>query len=150
MRKQPAFETTSASRVAVLSVSPVQDDRSSVQSILSHSNWRLYDADRLASALAILRENDIGVVLCECDLEPGTWIDMLERLRYLRDAPALIVTTRQADDQLWAEALRLGAYDVLAKPFDQRGLMSSISRAWQHWLRQHENRPQTMRARAAS
>ena len=152
MRKQPAtaFETTSASRVAVLSVSPVPDDRSSVQSIFSHSKWALYDADRVASAQVILREYDIGVVLCERDLRPGSWIDMLERLSFLQHAPPLIVTSRLADDKLWAEALNLGAYDVLAKPFDPRAVVRSVSLAWQHWLRQHENRPETMRARAAS
>ena len=31
--------------------------------------------------------------------------------------PLVIVASHLADDQLWAEALNLGAHDVLAKPF---------------------------------
>ena len=48
----------------------------------------------------------------------------------------LIVTSRLADDRLWAEALNLGAYDVLAKPFERMELVRSVSSAWLHWLPQ--------------
>lgn len=149
MRKQPAFETNPARRVTVLSVSPVEEDRASMQSIFSHSKWALYDTDRLAPALSILREYEIGVVLCERDLQPGSWVDMLERLRVFQDAPPLIVTSRLADDKLWAEALNFGAYDVLAKPFDPRELVRSVSLAWLHWLHQNESRP-AVKVKAAS
>lgn len=150
MRKQPAFETNPAKRVTVLSVSPNQEDRFTMQSIFNHSNWVLYHAEPVASALAILREHEIGVVLCERDLRPGSWTDMLDRLRLLPDAPPLIVTSRHADDQLWAEALNLGAYDVLAKPFDQRELVRSVSLAWLHWVHLHENRAGRVKVMAAS
>jgi DNA-binding response OmpR family regulator len=66
-------------------------------------------------------------------LSPGTWIDMLEELRLLRNAPPLIVTSRLADEKLWAEALNLGAYDVLAKPFDLSELVRIVNLAWLHW-----------------
>jgi FixJ family two-component response regulator len=42
----------------------------------------------------------------------------------------LIVTSRLADEHLWAEALNLGAYDVLAKPFDQEEVIRVLSSAW--------------------
>jgi len=45
----------------------------------------------------------------------------------------LIVASRLADDRLWAEALNLGAWDVLAKPFDRREVFRSVKSAWQHW-----------------
>jgi hypothetical protein len=34
---------------------------------------------------------------------------------------------------LWAEALNLGAYDVVPKPFDSHELSLIISFAWLHW-----------------
>ncbi len=58
---------------------------------------------------------------------------MLEHLSTLPDTPLLIVTSRLADDSLWAEALNLGAYDVLAKPFDATEVARVVSMAWQHW-----------------
>jgi FixJ family two-component response regulator len=43
------------------------------------------------------------------------------------------VTSRLADEYLWAEALNLGAYDVLAKPFDTSEVMRVVASAWRHW-----------------
>ena len=43
------------------------------------------------------------------------------------------MTCRVADDHLWAEALNVGAYDVLAKPFDRREVTRTLSSAWLRW-----------------
>ncbi len=151
MRKQPAIERNPKSIVTVLSVSPLEEDHLSLQAIFGHSNWVLHKAHRLASALAMLAEHRFGVVLCERDLQPGTWIDMLRPMTLLPDAPPLIVTSRLADDRLWSEALNLGAYDVLAKPFDHRELFRSISLAWLHWRYRHQHTTNPLTAmRAAS
>ena len=63
---------------------------------------------------------------------PGTWLDVLERLRERPNLPLLIVTSDFADDRFWAEALNLGAWDVVAKPFIQREITRSIELAWTH------------------
>ena len=48
--------------------------------------------------------------------------------------PGFIVTSLNADDQLWSEALNSGAYHVLAKPFDP---VEIVSMAWLNWKYQH-------------
>jgi CheY-like chemotaxis protein len=53
------------------------------------------------------------------------WISGIVHALCPPDPPMLIVTSRLADDYLWAEALNLGAYDVLAKPFDASEVSSS-------------------------
>ncbi len=138
MQKPPTAETNSTKTVTVLSVSPLAEDHYSLQAIFNHSKWELHRADCLASARAMLRRREIGVVICERDLSPGTWIDMLNEGQLLPNAPSLIVTSRLADDRLWAEALNLGAYDVLAKPFERMELVRSVSSAWLHWHRKYE------------
>ena len=40
------------------------------------------------------------------------------------------MTSRLADEHLWAEALNLGAYDLLAKPFDRMEAMRVLDAAW--------------------
>jgi DNA-binding response OmpR family regulator len=77
------------------------------------------------------------VVVCESDLRPGTWKEVLEQLRTLPDPPFLIVTSKFADDRLWAEALNLGAYDVLAQPFDGMEVTRIVSIAWLRWENRH-------------
>jgi DNA-binding response OmpR family regulator len=138
MEKQPTAETNTTGIVSVLSVSPLAEDYLSLQVFFNRSKWKLYQADGLRSALAVMRTREIGVVICERDLSPGTWIDMLEGLRLSQDAPPLIVTSRLADERLWSEALSLGAYDVLAKPFERAELVRSVSLAWLHWRHRHE------------
>ena len=134
MKKQPASETNTSRTVNVLSVSPLADDHFSLQAIFNHSRWKLFRADCIASAQAVLGRLEIGVVICERNLSPGSWVDMLEEGRHLPNSPSLIATSRLADDSLWAEALNLGAYDVLAKPFDRTELVRSVSSAWLHWF----------------
>jgi len=133
MRKEPAIETTSPATLTVRAVSPHQEDHLSLEAIIGHSRWTLLKADKLPSAWALLQAHDIPVVLCESDLKPGTWIDMLKDIQGMPTAPALIVTSRLADDYLWAEALNLGAWDVLPKPFDRSEVLRSVKTAWQHW-----------------
>ena len=135
MRKQSAVETQSSTTgtLKVLYASPTDEDHLSLQSIVGHSRWMLFGARDLGSTLTLLREHEIAVLLCERDLLPGTWTDVLAHIQSLPNAPSLIVASRLADDRLWAEALNLGAWDVLAKPFDHIEVIRSVKSAWQHW-----------------
>jgi hypothetical protein len=107
MRKQPAIEHSSstsvispAKNVTVLSLSPHEIDHLSLQAIIGRSKWKLFTASDLASAVSLLHGHEISVLLCERDLRPGTWIDVLENIKFLPNAPSLIVASRLADDQL--------------------------------------------------
>jgi DNA-binding NtrC family response regulator len=135
VRKLPASETAldTTNRVTVLSVSPLDEDHSSLQGIVDHSKWKLFKARDLVSSLAVLKQHKFSVLLCERDLLPGTWIDVMEHVNTMPNAPSLIVASRLADDRLWAEALTLGAWDVLAKPFHLTEVVRSVRSAWQHW-----------------
>ena len=119
--------------VTVLSVSPADEVHVALQNIFNHSNWKLSKTHSLTSALAFLRAQKTPVVLCETDLRPGTWRHLLEQITGAPDAPAVIVSSRLADDRLWAEALNLGAWDVLARPFVASEVFQSVSAAWRHW-----------------
>ena len=137
--RQPKAPATDLHRtVTVLSVTPYEEDQLGLQDIIGHSKWKLYGADRLESGLAVLLEHEVGVVLSEKEIPPHSWTDMLHAINHLQDAPAVIVASRLADERLWAEALNLGAYDVLAKPFDRDEVLRSVSLAWLNWHHKHE------------
>ncbi|SPE39383.1 exported hypothetical protein [Candidatus Sulfopaludibacter sp. SbA3] len=89
------------------------------------------------ATMKALRQEQISVVLCDRDLEPDTWKSLLQQFAGLPQPPCLIVTSRTADEYLWAEALNLGAYDVLARPFDRSEFVRTISLARLHWQNQH-------------
>lgn len=117
----------------LLSVSPVREDHAALRGLLEDGSWLIRESHSLRSALMVLEEYRIPLVICERDLHPGTWKDLLEQISTTSDPPAVIVACRQADERLWAEALSAGAFDVLAKPFNCSDLQRTLSHAWQHW-----------------
>ena len=133
MTSNPVIDTADAVSISVLSVSPNEDDHSALQRVLGKSRWLVDKAKSLSTARLALRKPNISVVVCDCDGAPGLWVDMLDHLRAMPTPPSLIVTSRLADDRLWAEALNLGAWDVLAKPFDRMEMVRSVRYAWEHW-----------------
>ena len=127
----------------VLSVSPLAEDHATLGSVfgdtapdfLTDVHWQLSTASTLSSALRSLLRLDCPVVICERDLPLGDWKDLLEHTRHLKNPPLVIVASRHADDSLWAEALNLGAYDVLAKPFDRIEIIRVVTSACLRWCR---------------
>jgi len=98
VRKQPASESTG--ELILLSVSPDSEDHVSLQAIVCHSKWKMFSARDLSSALALLQQHEISVLLCERDLLPGTWIDLMKHITILQNAPSVIVTSQRADHRL--------------------------------------------------
>jgi len=150
MTKQPGFVTNPTRTLTVLSVSPLREDHLSLQGILDHSRWKMLTAHDRSSALPLLAGHDIAVVVCEADVQGRTWIDLLEGCRNLLSPPSLIVASKFADGRLWAEALNLGAWDVLAKPFNHIEVIRSVKSAWQRWHDQIQMRAVPMRVMSAA
>jgi DNA-binding response OmpR family regulator len=147
------------SGIDVLSVSPIEDDHAFLKNIfgdqaewtqITESKRALYTSSTLAEAQLILRKNRIAVVLYDNDSMPGAYQTMLECLAALPDMPLLIVTSRLADEKLWVEVLNLGAYDLLAKPFNSDEVVWSITSAWLRWKSLHEIPAQTRRLMKAA
>lgn len=132
--------TAPAETVTVLSISANEKDHVFLETVFDRSEssvsvkskWAIHPARTLQSALPVLRNNRIPIVVSERDLFPGSWKDVLAAISTLPDPPLLIVTSRLADEYLWSEVLNLGAYDVLAKPFHAEEVIRVLSSAWFH------------------
>ena len=137
-RRLPAVKKPAALHT-ILSVEPHPLDQLVLQGILDGSPgshwWKVKATPTMAAALAVVQRTKIPIVFCECDLRPDLWKRLVEHLTLLPHAPQVIVTSRLADDRLWAEALNLGAYDVLAKPFDRAEVVRTVSLAWLRWTK---------------
>jgi len=134
--------------VPILSVGGAEEDQTALSEILSRSasplcpgsEFSLQTTSNLTSALAGLRQQTVPIVICESDLGVATWRELWAQVAQLPDPPFLIVTSRLADEYLWAEALNLGAYDVLAKPFHPAEVIRSVSQAWLYRSHRRTNR----------
>jgi DNA-binding NtrC family response regulator len=131
----------SCRNVTVVSIGPMDAQESALAELLSESEWALCPGTRwilescshLPAALPVLQEGNVSIVLYDKESEHSRWTETLDFLLRLPNAPYVIVTSRLADDRLWSEALNLGAYDVLAKPFDRTELVRTLSLAWLRW-----------------
>jgi DNA-binding NtrC family response regulator len=74
-------------------------------------------AGSLQQARIMLQRKEYDVILTEAELPDGKWLDVLNLARDVPHRLEVIVTDPQADARFWAEALNLGAYDLLAQPF---------------------------------
>ena len=102
---------------AVLAVSPLPADRVRLRETLSQRNWKLHEASDCCQALALLRDQNVPVLLCERDHAEGNWEDLLNATTRQPFPPSLIVFSPLADESLWAKVLNLGGFDVLVTPF---------------------------------
>lgn len=83
-----------------------------------------------------LNQQEYDVVLTEAALPDGKWLDVLHLVRECPQDPEVIVTDPVADAQFWAEALNLGAYDLLAQPFYEPEVRRILSNACTRVVRQ--------------
>ena len=117
----------------VLAVSSSPADRGRLREILSQANWKLHEASDCSEALAMLRDQNVPVLLCERDHADGNWEDLLTATARLPAPPKLIVFSRLADDSLWAMVLNLGGFDVLITPFEPEEVLRVTFAAWSRW-----------------
>lgn len=136
--------------VTVLSVSASESDHHSLGQFFSRTKWVLLKSNSYQEAVALLRGKPVPVVLCDQALSDGSWKDLLDEIASLPAPPVLIVTSRLADDHLWAEVMSCGGYDVLEKPFNQSELVRVISLAWLSWNDQWQRSQGPQKTRAAN
>jgi len=77
------------------------------------------------------------VVISDCTPPDGTWKEVFEAIGDLPVPPPLIVSSRFADESLWAEVLNYGGYDLLRTPFRTDELVRTLSLAWRHGRDEH-------------
>ena len=139
----------SASKAVILAVSGSQADLSLLRCLFTGSSWELATAESVAEARVWLQRNSAPLVLCERLLPDGDWKDLLAVVNRMEGPPRIIVTSRQADDELWIEALNFGAFDVLRLPARPSEVFSALSSAWRNW-HQHNATPHRPAAFAAA
>jgi DNA-binding response OmpR family regulator len=121
-----------------LLVSAHAEDHDSLESIFRDSRWQLQGAWTADAGLKMIRRNhrEMPVVICEHSLPDGDWKLLLADLDKVALRPNLIVSSRLADERLWAEVLNLGAFDLLlGAPFEPEEVLRVTESAWSAWNR---------------
>lgn len=126
------------------------EDRTLLVRIFAHSEWKLKFTRVLPETQNTLRTSTASVVISDSRLSDGCcWKDLLTGMKDMRDPPPLIVADRLADERLWAEVLNLGAYDLLAKPFDAKEVLHAVASACRHSENERQIFPHRKPAKSA-
>jgi DNA-binding response OmpR family regulator len=119
--------------VSALLVGEFKTDRLLVHDVFKQSGWRLFEASDRRHAMQCLDRHPVQVVIAESDVRNWNWKRVLSDLRRFPRPPQLIVSSRTADDYLWAEVLNVGGYDVLPRPFERDEVQRVIAAARRHY-----------------
>lgn len=95
---------------------PTREDRTALQRIMGPCRREVWTRT-CGEAIDAFRRTSPPIVICDRDLRDGDWRELWDILARDPMPPMFIVTSRLADDALWAEVLNIGGYDLLLKPF---------------------------------
>ena len=114
----------------------VDDDQALLEGIVGMLALRLPEVcvDAFTSpqeALAYLETEEVHTVMTDLAMPELSGLEFLRRAKAVRPAVSVIVCSGQMNGSVMAQALSLGAHDVLQKPFDREQLLAVLSRALQ-------------------
>jgi len=97
--------------------------RWSIGETLGTAGYGITEAQDAASALQALTDMpEPDVILLDLRLPDSSDLSLLQTIRSMAPAAAVLVMTAFGTPEIAAEALKLGARGVLTKPFDMRDL----------------------------
>jgi two-component system repressor protein LuxO len=101
----------------------------SCQRQLERLGYRVDVAETGAAALAALRATPFACMLLDLKLPDMDGMEILREVKSWPASPAIVVTTANAALGMAVEAVRLGAFDYLVKPFAPARLATTVSNA---------------------
>lgn len=110
----------------------VVDDKKNMLSLMKkvlRADARVLTAERGLDALKILEAEPVDVVLCDLRMPDMDGVEVLKLCKRVRPQAEFILMTAYASVATAVEALRLGAYDYLIKPFDPQSGRAVVVRA---------------------
>lgn len=113
----------------------------SIQRQLRNENFTIHTAQSGKDGLAILAQNDIGVVVSDLMMPEMNGVQFLEKVKHINPDAVQIMLTGNASLNSSLEAInRLQIYGYLTKPWSDLELRSVLYRAFEHYRLVTENK----------
>ncbi|MFC1747117.1 sigma-54-dependent transcriptional regulator [Candidatus Neomarinimicrobiota bacterium] len=113
--------------------------RDSLSRWLEQDNYRIGVAESAKGALEHLDKAHWDVLLVDLKMPGMDGMELLRRVREIDDKILVIVITAYASIDTAVEAMKLGAYDYITKPFDPDDISRLIQKALEHRSLTEEN-----------
>src|SRR5574341_355229 len=114
--------------------------REFLEILLRKRNHEVLTADSLPAALSVLSARDLDLFIPDLRLSDPTGLDLLLEVKLRSPATEVVIVTAYATAENAVQAMKLGAYDYVLKPFkvDEIGLV--VEKALEHRALVAENR----------
>ena len=119
----------SAKAISLVVADPDRSTAEAIQSSFCAPAYQCVPVSKGCAVFDLLREEPFPLVLCALQLPDSDGIEVLRQSLRINPEAAFLVMGTPADWGLAIEALRLGAYDFLEKPFRQHSWSRTIARA---------------------
>ena len=122
-------ETTVQPRLLIV------DDEVEVRGVLRDLLGDTYQCAEAASAeeaLVELRDRDYELVISDITMSGMTGLEMIPRVKVISPDTVIVMISGMQTIESAINALRLGAFDYLMKPFDLRQAEAAVARALEH------------------
>ncbi|MCD6188521.1 MAG: sigma-54-dependent Fis family transcriptional regulator [Desulfuromusa sp.] len=122
----------------------VVDDENSLRTMLSillqREGYQVDQAEDGAVAFTMAQENNYDLVISDIQMPRVTGIELLRKLREQDNDVTVMMITAFSSTEEAVEAMKLGAYDYITKPFKNEEIRLVIKNALERKQLQQENR----------
>jgi len=129
----------SAALPPVLVIDDEKNMRISLQTMLEDENYSARTVDSAEQGLALVTREPFFMVITDAHLNGMSGYDLLGRLRQSHPELPVLMITAYATPKLAVEAIKAGAIDYLAKPFEPEELLHAVSRCAERFKLIQEN-----------
>ena len=91
--------------------------RENLERILAEDGYGTISTDTAEDAIRLVAEEEISLVLLDLNLGAGSGLDVLRAMREINPELLVIIITGYGTVESAVEALKIGAYDYIKKPF---------------------------------
>jgi two-component system, NtrC family, response regulator HydG len=103
--------------------------RFALTELLSASGHELIEAEHAPQALALLDNRPVDLVLTDLKMPKVSGLELLQEIRRAHPHALVALITAHGDERTAVQALKLGAYDYIPKPFDNDEVRALVERA---------------------
>ncbi|MHB1191387.1 MAG: sigma-54-dependent transcriptional regulator, partial [Armatimonadota bacterium] len=112
------------------------DDEANIRRVLeavfTKSGYKVITADCCKKALDVVAtQPDLAVVLCDLIMPDGNGVQVLEQVMEMSPKASFVIMTAYGTVKSAVEAMKLGAFDYITKPFDMDELKLTVSHAYE-------------------
>jgi len=123
-------------QVRILVVDDEETVRNLLQRILEEAGYNVTSAADGEEALYQVYQGETKVVLLDIKMPGMSGIEVLGKISTDWPDTCVIMVTAVVDTQTAVEALKMGAYDYITKPFNQNDVLQKVQKAIAKWNQQ--------------